>query len=141
MEVRLEAASVRGFRFAGGAAGLRTEAGRKDLGIIVADAPATAAGVFTTNRVKAAPVLVAQDHLRSGRLRGVVVNSGSANCFTGKVGLKLANDSAASLARAIGCAPELIAPGSTGVIGHLYDLEKYRGGVSDAVSRLDANAL
>src|SRR5713226_10673400 len=62
--VQLEPASVRGFRFAGVAAGLRTEPGRKDLGIIVADAPATAAGVFTTNRVKAAPVLVAQDHLR-----------------------------------------------------------------------------
>jgi glutamate N-acetyltransferase/amino-acid N-acetyltransferase len=141
MEVRLEAASVRGFRFAGVAAGLRSEPGRRDLGIIVADAPATAAGAFTTNRVKAAPVLVAQEHVRSGRLRGVAVNSGSANCFTGKTGLKLAADSAASLARAIGCGPELIAPCSTGVIGHLYDLQKYRAGVNDAVTKLDADAL
>ena len=141
MEVRLEAADVRGFRFAGVAAGLRSEPGRKDLGIIVADAPATAAGVFTTNRVKAAPVLVAADHVRGGRLRGVSVNSGSANCFTGKTGLKLANDSATSLARAISCPAELIAPCSTGVIGHLYDLEKYTGGINDAVAQLDAGGL
>jgi glutamate N-acetyltransferase/amino-acid N-acetyltransferase len=141
MNVRLEPAPVPGFRFAGVAAGLRTEPGRRDLGIIVADQPATAAGVFTTNLVKAAPVLVAQDHLRGGRLRGVAVNSGSANCFTGKAGLKLARDSAASLADAIECDSNLIAPCSTGVIGHLYDLEKYRAGISEAVAALDNKGL
>src|SRR6516164_796136 len=103
MDVRLEPAPVRGFRFAGVAAGLRNEPGRRDLGIIVADSPASAAGVFTTNRVKAAPVLVAQDNLRAGRLCAVTVNSGSANCFTGKPGIKLARDSAACLAAALGC--------------------------------------
>src|SRR5262245_31700132 len=103
MEVRLEPAAVRGFRFAGVAAGLKSEAGRKDLGIIVADAPVTAAGVFTTSRVKAAPVIVAQEHLRSGRLQAVAVNSGSANCFTGKAGLRLAQDSCAALAGILGC--------------------------------------
>jgi glutamate N-acetyltransferase/amino-acid N-acetyltransferase len=141
MEVRLEPAIVQGFRFAGVAAGLRKEPGRKDLGIIAADAPAAAAGVFTTNRVKAAPVIVAQEHLRGGRLRGVAVNSGSANCFTGKRGLKLAEDSAACLARALGCDAKLIAPCSTGVIGHPYDLEKYRDGVTQAVAHLDAGGF
>ena len=141
MEVRLEPAVVRGFRFAGVASGLRNEPGRKDLGIIVADEPASAAGVFTTNRVKAAPVLVAQERVRGGRLRAVAVNSGSANCFTGKAGIKLAEASAASLAAALGCDPKLIAPCSTGVIGHLYDLEKYRAGIGDTVARLDAGAL
>lgn len=141
MNVRLEPAAVRGFRFAGVAAGLRTERGRKDLGIIVADAPAAAAGVFTTNRVKAAPVQVAQEHIRGGRLRAVTVNSGSANCFTGKAGIKLARDSAASLADAIGCAPQLVAPCSTGVIGHLYDRAKYRAGVAAAVAALDGDSF
>ncbi|HLW71617.1 MAG TPA: bifunctional glutamate N-acetyltransferase/amino-acid acetyltransferase ArgJ [Candidatus Binataceae bacterium] len=141
MEVRLEPAIVQGFRFAGVAAGLRKEPGRKDLGIIVADVLAAAAGVFTTNRVKAAPVVVAQEHLRGGRLRGVAVNSGSANCFTGKRGLKLAEDSAASLARALSCDAKLIAPCSTGVIGHPYDLAKYREGITQAVAQLDAGAL
>ena len=141
MNVRLEPAAVRGFRFAGVAAGLRSEQGRKDLGIIVADAPAPAAGVFTTNRVKAAPVQVAQEHIRGGRLRAVAVNSGSANCFTGKTGIKLARDSAASLAHAIGCDTQLVAPCSTGVIGHLYDLAKYRAGVADAVAALHGDSF
>jgi glutamate N-acetyltransferase / amino-acid N-acetyltransferase len=141
MEVRLEPVAVGGFRFAGVSAGLKSEPGRKDLGIIVADAPVAAAGVFTTSRVKAAPVVVAQEHLRSGRLQAVAVNSGSANCFTGKAGLRLAQDSCAALASTIGCEVELVAPCSTGVIGHLYDLEKYRAGVADAAAVLAPGGL
>src|SRR5579859_7945144 len=141
MDVRLEPARVRGFRFAGVAAGLRSEPGRKDLGIIVADVPVAAAGVFTTNRVKAAPVVVAQERVGRGRLQAVAVNSGSANCFTGKAGLKLAQDSCAALAAALGCDPALVAPCSTGVIGHPYDLGKYRNGIVDAVSALSPDGL
>ena len=141
MKVRLEPAPVRGFRFAGVSAGLRNEPGRKDLGVIAADRPTAAAGVFTTNRVKAAPVLVAQEHLRRGRLRGIAANSGSANCFTGRAGLKLARDSAAALAGAIGCTPELIAPCSTGVIGRSYDLAKYRAGIREAANALAPDGL
>ncbi len=141
MDVTLEPQVVKGFRFAGVAAGLRKEPGRKDLGVIVADRPATAAGVFTTNRVKAAPVVVTQEHIRRGRLQAVTANSGSANCFTGKAGIKLARDSCAALAAGIGCATDLIAPCSTGVIGHLYDFEKYRGGIRDAVAALSSDAL
>ncbi|MGH8011009.1 MAG: bifunctional glutamate N-acetyltransferase/amino-acid acetyltransferase ArgJ [Candidatus Binataceae bacterium] len=141
MNVRLQAAPVTGFRFAGVSAGLKNEAGRLDLGLIVADQPATATGVFTTNRVKAAPVIVASEHVKAGRLRAIAVNSGSANCFSGKAGLKLARDSCAALAREIDCAPELVAPCSTGVIGHLYDLEKYRAGIREAVKELDADGL
>jgi glutamate N-acetyltransferase/amino-acid N-acetyltransferase len=141
MEVRLEPSVVRGFRFAGVAAGLKQEPGRKDLGIIVADAPAAAAGVFTTNRVKAAPLTVAQQHSHGGRLQAVTANSGSANCFTGKAGARLALDSCAALADAVGCDLELVAPCSTGVIGHLYDLEKYRTGINNAVAALAPDGL
>ncbi len=141
MDLTLEPRVVKGFRFAGVAAGLRKEPARKDLGVIVADRPVAAAGVFTTNRVKAAPVLVTQERIRRGRLQAVAANSGSANCFTGKAGIKLARDSCAALAAGIGCAPELVAPCSTGVIGHLYDLEKYRGGIRDAVAALSPAAL
>jgi glutamate N-acetyltransferase/amino-acid N-acetyltransferase len=141
MDLTLEPRVVKGFRFAGVAAGLRKEPGRIDLGVIVADRPVAAAGVFTTNRVKAAPVIVTQEHIRRGRLQAVTANSGSANCFTGKAGIKLARDSCAALAAGIGCAPELVAPCSTGVIGHLYDFEKYRGGIRDAVAALSPGAL
>jgi glutamate N-acetyltransferase / amino-acid N-acetyltransferase len=141
MEVRLEPAVVRGFRFAGVAAGLRSDSGRKDLGIIVADTPVAAAGVFTTSRVKAAPVIVAQEHLRGGRLQAIAGNSGSANCFTGKAGTRLARESCAALASNLGCEIELVAPCSTGVIGHLYDLAKYRAGIADAVATLHPEKL
>jgi glutamate N-acetyltransferase / amino-acid N-acetyltransferase len=141
MEVRLEPTVVRGFRFAGVAAGLRRESGRKDLGIIVADAPVAAAGVFTTSRVKAAPVVIAQEHLGSGHLQAVAANSGSANCFTGKAGLRLAQDSCAALAGTIGCEIQLVVPCSTGVIGHLYDSEKYRAGIADAAAVLRGEGL
>jgi glutamate N-acetyltransferase/amino-acid N-acetyltransferase len=141
MEVRLQPEVVQGFRFAGVTAGLKSESGRKDLGIIVADKPASAAGVFTTSRVKAAPVIVAQEHLDGGRLQAVTVNSGSANCFTGKAGIRLARLSCAALAKRIGCPIELVAPCSTGVIGHPYDLQKYRAGIADAVNALHAEGL
>lgn len=141
MDVTLEPLPVKGFRFAGVAAGLRREPGRKDLGIIAAERPVAAAGVFTTNRVKAAPVLVAQERMRRGRLQAVAVNSGSANCFTGRAGVKLAQDSCAALAAGLGCATQLVAPCSTGVIGHLYELEKYRAGIRDAVAALSADGL
>src|ERR1700732_4475622 len=141
MDLTLETRVVKGFRFAGVAAGLRKEPGRKDLGVIVADRPVAAAGVFTTNRVKAAPVVVTQERIRRGRLQAVAANSGSANCFTGKAGIKLAQDSCAALAAGIGCGTELVVPCSTGVIGHLYDLEKYRAGIRDAVAALSPDAL
>ncbi len=141
MEVRLEPAVVNGFRFAGVSAGLKTEAGRKDLGIIVADTPIVASGVFTTSRVKAAPVIVAQEHLRGGRLQAVAANSGSANCFTGKAGMRLAQQSCAALAGSVGCPVEFVVPCSTGVIGHLYDLEKYRAGIAEAVTALQPAGL
>jgi len=141
MDVTLEPRMVKGFRFAGVTAGLRKEPERKDLGVMVADRAVAAAGVFTTNRVKAAPVIVTQEHIRRGRLQAIAANSGSANCFTGKAGIKLARDSCAALAAGIGCAPELVAPCSTGVIGHLYDFEKYRGGIRDAVAALSPGAL
>ena len=141
MEVQPNARPVAGFRFAGVAAGIKKTAGALDLGLIVADRPAAAAAVFTTNRVMAAPVMIARERIRRGRLQAVAANSGSANCFTGKAGLKLAVDSCAALAREIGCAPELVAPCSTGVIGHRYDLGKYCEAVRRAVDSLGRDKL
>jgi glutamate N-acetyltransferase/amino-acid N-acetyltransferase len=132
MDVTLGPAVVRGFRFAGVSAGLKTTAGAKDLGLIVADRPATAAAVFSANKVKAAPVYVAMERVRAGRLQAVVANSGSANSFTGRAGLRLAKDSCALVARELRIAPQLVVPSSTGVIGHLYDLDKFSAGIRDA---------
>jgi glutamate N-acetyltransferase/amino-acid N-acetyltransferase len=141
MKVELEPAAVRGFRFAGVSAGLKTTAGALDLGLIAADRPAAAAAVFSANRVKAAPVHVTADRVRSGRLQAVVANSGCANSFTGEAGMRLARDSCAHVARLLGCAPALVAPSSTGVIGHLYDFAKFKNGAADAVRSLSEGGL
>jgi glutamate N-acetyltransferase/amino-acid N-acetyltransferase len=140
MQAKAGPAVVRGFRFAGVSAGIKAS-GTTDLGLIVADNPATAAAVFSANKVKAAPVYITMDHVRSGRLRAVVANSGCANSFTGKPGLELARDSCAALARQIGCATEMVVPSSTGVIGHLFDLSKLEAGLRDAVPRLSADRM
>jgi len=136
MGVHLGPALVAGFRFSGVSAGLKHQAGAKDLGLIVADAPAAATAVFSANRIKAAPVYVTMETIRAGRLQAVVANSGCANSFTGKAGLKLAHESCAITAREIGCSPELVVPSSTGVIGHLFDIGKFGAGVREAASRL-----
>jgi len=141
MRVNAEPVVVRGFRFSGVSAGLKKAAGAKDLGLIVADAPATATAVFSANRVKAAPVYVTMDRTRAGRLQAVVANSGCANSFTGKPGLKLARDSCALTAKEIGCDAELIAPSSTGVIGHLFDLQTFGAGVHQAAKELRADGM
>src|SRR4030042_4260827 len=77
---------VPGFRAAGIAAGIKKNQA-KDLALIYSEVPSVAAGVFTTNRVKAAPALISRGRLRPGKARAVLVNSGSANACTGKKGL------------------------------------------------------
>jgi glutamate N-acetyltransferase / amino-acid N-acetyltransferase len=141
MNVNEGPAPVRGFRFAGVSAGLKTTPDTMDLGLIAADRPASVAALFTRNRIKAAPVVIAQERVRRGRIQAVAVNSGSANCFTAGAGLKLARESSAAVAREVGCAAELVMPCSTGVIGHLYDSAKYRAGVGEAVRRLSPDGL
>ena len=141
MRVNAEPVAVRGFRFSGVSAGIKKAVGAKDLGLIVADAPATATAVFSANHVKAAPVYVTMDRVKAGRLQAVVANSGCANSFTGKAGIKLAKDSCAITAKEIGCDAELVVPSSTGVIGHLFDLQKFSAGVREAAKELRADGM
>lgn len=114
----------KGFRFASTACGLKKHG--LDLGLIVSETPASAACVFTTNLVKAAPILVSQRHLRrsAAKMRAIVVNSGNANCVTGAAGLAASKQTAATLARAMGCRTEQILVCSTGVIGLSLRVER-----------------
>src|SRR5260221_13858755 len=84
MKVALEPASVRGFRFSGVSAGLKTKAGALDLGLIVADRPCAAAAVFSANRVKAAPVYVTADRVKAGRLQAGCAATRGADTFPRK---------------------------------------------------------
>src|SRR6266571_7082597 len=94
-------ARVRGFRFSGVAAGIKPS-GKKDVGLVVADVPAVAAGVFTQNRLRAAPVDISAARLKKGRARGVVVVSGNANACTGPAGARDAEAMARAAAGAVG---------------------------------------
>ena len=123
-----------GFRAAAVASGIKLD--RLDLALLVADAPGTAAGVFTSNLVQAAPVLVSRDHLRGGRARAVVVNAGCANAATGERGLRDARETAEIAAHAIGCPREEVLVASTGVIGVRLPMEKVRAGIAEAGRRL-----
>ena len=108
----------RGFRFAAATAGLKIS-GRPDFALIVADAPASAAAVFTANRVTAAPVQVGKEHLRAtgGKVRVAAINAGNANCAAGQAGLDAARATCAAAARQFDCRPEEVIPSSTGIIG------------------------
>ncbi|MBK8172204.1 MAG: bifunctional glutamate N-acetyltransferase/amino-acid acetyltransferase ArgJ [Sandaracinaceae bacterium] len=115
--------AVSGFRFAAVDAGIRKRAAL-DVALIVADRPVPTAAVFTTNRVQAAPVRVARDRLKKGRAQAVLVNAGCANACTGKPGTAATLKSTAAIAKALGIAPGLVLPASTGVIGQLLPAAK-----------------
>jgi glutamate N-acetyltransferase / amino-acid N-acetyltransferase len=129
-----------GFRAAGISAGIKAS-GNPDLMLLVADAPAQVAAVFTTNKVVAAPVVVSREHIaRSGGLvRAIVVNSGCANACTGDTGLRNAREMTAETARLVGCPVEQVLVSSTGVIGVALPMDKVRAGLPRAFAALGAD--
>lgn len=131
---------ARNYRFAGIHSGLRTEAGRRDLALIISDTPAAAAGVFTQNRVRAAPVRVCQERLPADGVRGVVICSGNANACTGQQGLNDARRMTAIAAGFAGCRPEEMLVCSTGVIGRLLPMPVIEQGIHLAARHLAASA-
>ena len=129
-----------GFRAAAVACGLKADA--LDLALLVADRPASAAAVFTTNLVVAAPVVIARRNLADsgGRARAIAVNSGCANACTGAQGMAAAGAMADAVAREVGCPPEQALIASTGVIGLHLDTAKIDRGVAAAAAGLRRDA-
>jgi glutamate N-acetyltransferase/amino-acid N-acetyltransferase len=130
----------RGFRFVGTHGGIRPDPQRKDLGLIVSDTPATAAGVFTQNRVCAAPVRLSRQRVPAANARAVVVCSGNANACTGARGLDDARRMADAVAHALGCASERVLVCSTGVIGRHLPIDAVEDGIRRAVPQLRDDA-
>jgi glutamate N-acetyltransferase / amino-acid N-acetyltransferase len=114
-----------GFSFSAVAAGLKVS-GRHDLALVEVAPGSTAAALFTKNRVAAAPVIVGRASLTKtrGRVRAVVVNSGNANCATGKAGVQACQSVCQEAARLLGIRPEEVFPSSTGIIGVPLPVEK-----------------
>jgi glutamate N-acetyltransferase/amino-acid N-acetyltransferase len=129
-------AAPQGFRSAAVASGIKPDG--LDLALIVSDAPATAAGVFTTNRAQAAPILVAREQLdrSGGRAVAIVVNSGCANACTGADGLSDAWDMVQRTSDALRCDPNHVLVASTGVIGVKLDMAKVDAGIARAAGQL-----
>jgi len=131
---------VPGFRFAGVACGIK-KSKKKDLALIFSERPATAAALFTTNRVKAAPVLVGLERMKRGRLQAVVANSGNANACTGAAGVRAAQAACREAGLRLGIDPQLVLPCSTGVIGVPLSVAKVRRGIQEAAGRLSPHSF
>jgi glutamate N-acetyltransferase / amino-acid N-acetyltransferase len=119
--------AIDGFRFSAVAAGIKNpQVQRLDLALIMADQPAPAAGVFTTNLVKAAPVQICVRRMAGGLCRAIVMNSGNANACTGEQGIRDTLDLTTALAHTLAIDPEQVFPMSTGVIGNPLPADRIR---------------
>src|SRR5690242_14965772 len=128
---------IGGVRLATAEAGIRY-AGRTDVLLVMFDAGTTAAGVFTRSKCPSAPVEWCRAHLKKSKTRGLVVNSGNANAFTGKSGRDACRSTAEIAARAIGCKPADIFLASTGVIGEPLNAAAFDGVMQGLVERAEA---
>jgi len=134
-EIKGGITAVRGIRASGISCGIKKN-GKKDLALIVSDVEAFAAGVFTENHVKAAPVILSQKNIKKGMARGIIVNSGNANACTGDAGYRNAEDMAGLTAKSLGVSPDKILAASTGVIGVPMPIGKIKKGIPLAVKQL-----
>ena len=123
--------AAQGFRAAGLHVGVKTHnVNKKDVALIVSDAPCAAAAMFTKNVVQAAPIHVTRAHLAAGRVRAVIANSGNANACAPQ-GEENAERMCAAAASALGCAPEEVLVASTGVIGQTLKVDVIEKGVPE----------
>ena len=130
--------SPKGFKAAGIHIGVKHK--KKDLALLVSDVPANVAGVFTTNVIKAAPLLITKEVvLNTGKMQAIIVNSGNANACTGKQGLEDANTMQKLTAERLGISQNLVGVCSTGVIGELMPMDTIKVGIEkiEAGSQLE----
>jgi glutamate N-acetyltransferase / amino-acid N-acetyltransferase len=133
--------SVAGFMAGAVNAGMKTN-GELDLGILYSELPCTAAGVFTSNQIKSAPVILSRRHLAMNRAQAIVVNSGCANACVGQQGLADALEMASLTASKLGISAEEVLVASTGVIGVPLPMDRIRAGIRKMeLSRRDGHSL
>jgi glutamate N-acetyltransferase/amino-acid N-acetyltransferase len=132
--------SVPGFRASSVIAGLK-KAKAPDMVLIFSDKEATAAGVFTTNKVKAAPVLLNMERIKRGKARAIIANAGNANACTGDKGLENARLTAELAAKALRIRPEEILVASTGVIGAQLDMDKVGRAIPSLAKGLSSDGI
>ncbi len=131
---------VQGFSSAAVAAHIRKK-DRLDLALIYSEVPANAAGVFTTSKVKAAPVRLGMERLQNGRAQAIMINSGIANACTGAEGMQLARATGKMVADALAIDEELVQVSSTGVIGEQLSADPFAQAMPGLIGKLSAKGL
>lgn len=131
---------VKGFKASVIEAGIKKRGGL-DLALIFSEREASAAGVFTGNKVKAAPILVSQENIKTGRARAIIANSGNANACTGEAGLQSSRFTTERIARELGIGPEQVLVASTGVIGAPLNTELIGKAIPELVKGLSPEAV
>lgn len=130
-----------GFKANGVACGLK-KSGKTDLALLYSNPPALASAKWTTNSIIAAPLIVSKKHLNSAKkIQAVLVNSGNANCFTGKAGVKDAEATAGYVAQELKIAKNSVLVNSTGIIGKKLDIAKIKQGIPELVSGLSFSGI
>ena len=132
--------TVQGFKAAAVIAGLK-KGDALDMALIVSDREAAAAGIFTTNKVRAAPVILSERHLENGKARAIIANAGNANACTGEAGLIDARMTAELVGQGLGISPEDVLVASTGVIGEQLDMDLIAGAIPGLTKALDPDAV
>jgi len=140
MKILNKAALPSGFKAEGISCGIK-KSGKKDLALIYSESIATAAGVFTSNRIQAAPVKLSKNHLKDNKAQAIIVNSGNANCMTKAKGLKDANEMAACVAKALKIKNKDVLVASTGIIGKPLPIDKIKKGISSLTNNISKNGL
>lgn len=124
-----------GFLASGVHANIKGKGGtKKDVAVLCSKVPCAAAGVYTTNKVKAAPVILSQARTGTGRLQAIIINSGNANACTGEQGMQDAETMAVLTAQALGLEPGAVAVASTGVIGVPLPMDRVKAGIAAAAA-------
>lgn len=132
---------VPGFKAAGVYCGIKKNSNKKDLSLIYSEGKALSAGVFTTNKVKAAPVSINMEHIKNHNTQAVVINSGNANACTGEKGFEDGKNMILATAKELNLSPTEVLVASTGIIGVQMPMGKIISGIEDAASSLCHNGF
>jgi len=133
-------AIIPGFSFASISAGIK-KSGAEDLALVYSEKTAVTAGVFTTNKIKAAPVKITVKRIASQRGQAIIINSGNANACTGRKGYDDASEMTVRAAEELGISPDLVYASSTGVIGRPLPIDKIRKAIPQLAKRLSPSYL
>jgi glutamate N-acetyltransferase/amino-acid N-acetyltransferase len=136
----MESKGCPGYKLAGVAAGLKKN-NDKDLGLIYSEVPAAAAGIFTRNRIQAAPVQLDTERITSGTCQAIIANSGNANCCTGDQGMQDAVRMTQLTAAGLEISEDLVLVSSTGVIGQLLAMDKIQAAMPELIKKLDSDGF